>query len=284
MTGRIDDVGARAAFQRLDELLERVDALPAAVGGPAAEAVELLVQVYGEALARVLDAAAGNGDLLARLAGDELLGHLLVAHGVHPEPVEARVERALEDVRPYLRSHGGDVALTAIDDDVAVVRLSGACDGCASSAATLTLAVEEAILTAAPELSGVRAEQAAAAPPVIPIEAIRRRPDGWHALDLPPLADGEAIAIRADGVSLLVARAAGALYAYRDGCGSCGSPLAGRVDGDGIVGCGSCGARYRLRDAGRRADGPDGTIEPVPLLETQAGVRVGLRAPSEATG
>jgi Fe-S cluster biogenesis protein NfuA len=89
---------------------------------------------------------------------DELVSHLLLVHGLHPEDVETRVAQALEEVRPYLGSHGGDVELLGVADGIARVRLVGTCDGCPSSTATLRYAIEEAVAKAAPELDGVEAE------------------------------------------------------------------------------------------------------------------------------
>ena len=141
----IDDVEVRQLVARVEELLGQLDGDPRA-----SEAVQALVQLYGEALERLL---AG-----ADPAADELLSHLLLVHDLHPVDVETRVRRALEDVRPYLGSHGGDVALLAIEDGVARVRLEGTCNGCPSSTVTLRNAIEEAIMQAAPELEGVDAE------------------------------------------------------------------------------------------------------------------------------
>ncbi|MEJ7716430.1 MAG: NifU family protein [Thermoleophilaceae bacterium] len=77
-----------------------------------------------------------------------------------PIPVEERVVGALEGVRPYLESHGGNVELVAVEDGVVRVRLEGSCDGCPSSAMTLKLAIEEAVHKAAPEVERVEAENA----------------------------------------------------------------------------------------------------------------------------
>ena len=67
------------------------------------------------------------------------------------------MRRALESVRPYLGSHGGDVEILAIDGDEGVValRMLGSCDGCASSSVTLELAVQRAIEEAAPEITRI---------------------------------------------------------------------------------------------------------------------------------
>jgi Fe-S cluster biogenesis protein NfuA len=81
-------------------------------------------------------------------------------YGLHPEPVERRVESALERVRPYIHSHGGNVALVRIEDGVVHLRLDGTCSDCPSSALTIKLAVEDAIFEAAPELREVVADMA----------------------------------------------------------------------------------------------------------------------------
>ena len=69
---------------------------------------------------------------------DELVAHLLLLHGLHPVPVRERVRGALDEVRPYLVAHGGGVELLGVADGVVRLRLEGACNGCPSSALTLT--------------------------------------------------------------------------------------------------------------------------------------------------
>src|ERR687883_1367219 len=135
------------------ELVARVESLLGGLDERATEAVQALVGLYGEALARVVAGADPTED--------ELLSHLLLVHDLHPVDVETRVRRALDDVRPYLGSHGGDVELLGVADGVAHVRLQGTCNGCPSSSATLRHAIEEAVARAAPELEGVEAEGAA---------------------------------------------------------------------------------------------------------------------------
>jgi Fe-S cluster biogenesis protein NfuA len=141
----MEDAVVRERVARIDELLAGIEGNPAAV-----EAVAAVVELYGEALRRMV---AGGID-----TGDELVAHLLLLHDLHPDDVETRVARALDEVRPYLGSHGGDVELLGVSDGVARVRLVGTCDGCPSSAATLQHAIEEAIARAAPELFGVEAD------------------------------------------------------------------------------------------------------------------------------
>src|SRR5215217_588775 len=161
----LDDRAARERVARVDVLLEELErAGPAIPTDLAVELVQALLDLYGEGLSRVVAEVAGRDDAgaLARaLAGDELVSHLLLLHGLHPLPVEERVRGALAEVRPYLESHGGDVELLGVDDGVVRLALRGSCDGCASSTATLKLAIEDAIHKAAPDVEGIEAEGAA---------------------------------------------------------------------------------------------------------------------------
>lgn len=64
-----------------------------------------------------------------------------------------KIEKAIDSVRPYLKSDGGDIELVEVTDDLSVkVRLLGACDGCPYSVQTLSAGVEHAIRREVPEL------------------------------------------------------------------------------------------------------------------------------------
>jgi Fe-S cluster biogenesis protein NfuA len=75
------------------------------------------------------------------------------------EAILARIEQVLnEQVRPDLRSDGGDIELVGIDEDQIVqVRLTGACQGCSSALITMTMRVESAVKAAVPEVRFVEA-------------------------------------------------------------------------------------------------------------------------------
>ena len=96
-------------------------------------------------------------------------------HGLHPHDVQRRVSDALDSVRPYLGSHGGDVDLLDVPT-TGVVRLqfAGSCKSCPSSAVTLELAVEDAVRAAAPEISSIEvgAAETTRRPAVIPAESL----------------------------------------------------------------------------------------------------------------
>jgi Fe-S cluster biogenesis protein NfuA len=172
---RLPDPAVEARLARLDDVLAGLEGTP----GPALEAVRLLTEVYGEALARVLDHA--EEPLRRKLAEDELLGHLLVLHEIHPEPAEDRAARAVEKLRPAVRERGGDLVWAGVDGRVARVRLTGGGGGCGSGcgggSADVIEAVRAAVLAVAPELDSVEAvtEERKAAPAFVPLSTIKRR-------------------------------------------------------------------------------------------------------------
>ena len=282
-----------ASLDHLSETGERIDSLLSALGtaGPLAQQrgenlVALLTNLYGAGLERLLEVLTDAGRLdtaaLDALAADELVSGLLLVHGLHPYDVKTRVAAALDSVRPYMGSHGGDVELLGIDDaGVVTLRLLGTCDSCPSSTATLQLAVEGAIQAAAPEISAIEVEPAArSAPGLISVESLRVRLDpgetaaAW--LPIPELADlapGEIGGFSKDGIAFVACRLSADLFAYRDHCPACGETLGGAVLerrlGDSVANlilvCPHCRTRYDARRAGAGLDG-DHHLEPLPLL------------------
>jgi Fe-S cluster biogenesis protein NfuA len=152
---------------RVESLLGQLEALPdAAARNTATEAMQALLELYGEGLGRIVDvlAAHDDGTLALALADDELVAHLLLLHGLHPVPVEERVLGALEGVRPYMESHGGSAEMLGVSEGVVHLRLQGSCSGCPSSSITLKLAIEKAIFEVAPDVHEVLAEGAVEPP------------------------------------------------------------------------------------------------------------------------
>ncbi|WP_030988055.1 NifU family protein [Streptomyces sp. NRRL WC-3744] len=170
--GRLADPAVEVRLARLDELLAGLESAPGPAAATAVEAVRVLTEVYGEALARALDLAGEQQ--AARFAEDELLEHLLVLHGLHPEPPARRAERAVDRLRPAVRERGGDVELVGVDGQVARVRVTEA-SGCGSGCGggpTVADAVREAVLAVAPELTAVEQLSAPAAPAFVPLDSL----------------------------------------------------------------------------------------------------------------
>lgn len=170
----------QAAGNRVETLLAEFGGLAdAAARLKAEELVRALVELYGAGLERVVEIVteAGAAEVLRRLASDEVVSGLLVLHDLHPLSTAERVREAVEGVRPRLGGHAGDVELVeAGERGVVRLRLRGAGHACPSSRARVVRAVEHAVARAAPEVSGVEVE-GAAAPPAPLLQIGHRPPD-----------------------------------------------------------------------------------------------------------
>ena len=72
------------------------------------------------------------------------------------EELKQNVEKALEEIRPFLQSDGGDISLISIDNEKSVkVQLQGACVGCTVNQMTLKSGVEMTIKKYAPQIEEV---------------------------------------------------------------------------------------------------------------------------------
>ena len=72
------------------------------------------------------------------------------------EQLTEKVEAALDEIRPFLQSDGGDISLVSIDDDKFVkVKLEGACVGCSVNQMTLKSGAEMTIKKHAPQIESV---------------------------------------------------------------------------------------------------------------------------------
>jgi Fe-S cluster biogenesis protein NfuA/nitrite reductase/ring-hydroxylating ferredoxin subunit len=290
-----------------DELIERVQSLTAeidAIGDPRAsraseELVGAVIELYGQGLERIFEAVSASSDsgLGDRLADDGVVASLMLIHGLYPVGLEERVVEALDSVRPYMESHGGNVELLGVEQGIARIRLEGSCDGCPASSSTLELAIKSALEEAAPDLEGLVVEGAVQTPsaavgavagpgalelPIIQVAAgVEAGPPSWFDLDgIGAITEGELATAEVRGVALVVARVEGNLLAFRDVCAGCGGRLGGAELSEGTLTCGACERSFFLPRAGRSLDDERLLLEPVPLLASgmNGGARVALPA------
>ena len=270
-----EDAQWRTAGDRIQTLLDASSSGGAVARERAEQLVREVTDLYGAGLERMMDVAlAANPDLAERFAADDLVASLLLVHGLHPHGLERRVSDALDSVRPYLGSHGGDVTLLGVDQGVVRLQFQGSCKSCPSSSVTLELAVEDAVRSAAPEISSIEVVAAESKPDagVIPAQSLMSRVHAnghrtaWYAVpELAELADGEVGGFRVTGTTALACRVGADVFAYRDRCPSCTGSLAGARLAGAVLRCPGCGAGFDAVHAGTGVGG-DGHLEPIPVL------------------
>ena len=231
--------------------------------------LELVDAIHRPALARIV---AGELD-------HPLARTLLAMYDLAEVEPEILVEEALDDVRPYIESHGGRVELLGVEGGAVHLRLGGACDGCAGSTMTLTRGIEQALRERYPAFERIVAHPAG--PELLQIELVPAagliRPVFAAAGDLDDLGPGEMRVVAADGVGVLLANVDGDVYALRDGCPVDGRTLAGGRLAGSIVVCPWHNCAYDVR-SGKRADDEPGAagLAVVPVAVQDRAVRVAV--------
>jgi Fe-S cluster biogenesis protein NfuA/nitrite reductase/ring-hydroxylating ferredoxin subunit len=214
--------------------------------------------------------AAGNVDHpAARL--------LLAMYDLAEVDEEVLVEEALDEVRPYIHSHGGEVELLEVDDGVVHLRMSGSCQGCAASTMTLRRGIETALREHYPGFREVVAHEPEEPSPLLQIEDLRR-PLFVDAGTAGELAPGTTRRVVVEDVPVLLASVEGEVYGFRDGCPVDGLSLqGGRLTGAVLV-CPWHNCAFDAR-TGRRVDDEDGpglTVLPIAIRDGAVQVAVNV--------
>lgn len=235
--------------------------------------------LHRQGLGRIFDLIGnlGGPQAVERISQDPVVSTILDMYDL-PEPDErTQVERVLEPVHPYFQSHGGKLELLSVEQGLVRVRLSGSCEGCPGTAATLGRVVEEALREGFPGFKELVAEE----PPPARQNIVQlgrrplRRPRWVSAGRLEDLKQGALRVLRLEDVPVLLTLLNGEIYAYRDGCppGSALTLQLGRVEGTILI-CPWHGCRYDLR-TGRRGD-DEGRLPVLPVAVRDGEVKVAL--------
>jgi Fe-S cluster biogenesis protein NfuA/nitrite reductase/ring-hydroxylating ferredoxin subunit len=271
----MDDRDLYRRIERMEALLDEVEGRSnSELRDQVHEIVQALLELHGVGLERILERVRAMGEpgrsLIDLLARDPVVGSLLLLHGLHPWDLETRVRQALDGVRPYLRSHQGDVSLLGLEDGVVRLRMEGSCQGCPSSAMTLRLAIEDSIYEAAPDVTAIETVDR-----LVQLgQGGRARGARWEELE----AIGEApLQLReVGGERILLCRCNSALYAYENRCPVCRGGLEDARLTATALACRRCGHRYDVVHAGRGLDDPTLHLEPLPLLVENGRAKIAL--------
>ena len=147
-----DELAYPEILDRVGELAERVlDRADASVRRDVEEIVDWLDVFHREGLGRFVEMVREwRGELfLEQLAVDPVVGEMLRTYDlgvdVDATVIDRTVQLALDEVRPYVHSHGGDLEVLEIADGVVRLRMTGNCDGCTGADRTVTMRIEQAL-------------------------------------------------------------------------------------------------------------------------------------------
>lgn len=169
------------ALVRMGELIDQLQGLDEGdVKDSVFELLDWIDAFHREAVVRL--ASLVPTESLSTLREDPVVAHLLETYleeEVDEEELLETLEEALDEVRPYIHSHGGEMEVVQVDGGIVRLRLMGACDGCPSSSATLTQGVEKILKERWPafrglEVEGLEEEEPAKPQQLLQIQTLRR--------------------------------------------------------------------------------------------------------------
>jgi nitrite reductase/ring-hydroxylating ferredoxin subunit/Fe-S cluster biogenesis protein NfuA len=237
MTSTATQVAPTDELQRLAEQVDRTYQATRALDEPArkqADELRQAIEAFHKAglirmVRRLKDDPVGK-TLLFELVDDPLIHALFVMHGIVKADPTTRVQQVLDQVRPYMQSHGGDVELVEVALPTVYVRLKGACNGCSMSAVTLREGVEEAILGQIPEVKRIEVLPNEPSPAIITLDQIGvvrpEREHGWvRGPAVQQLPAGRMRRLDVGDLSILLVNVGNRISAFRNACAHQGLPL-----------------------------------------------------------
>jgi nitrite reductase/ring-hydroxylating ferredoxin subunit/Fe-S cluster biogenesis protein NfuA len=305
----VEEQDAEELLGQLSSLVEELEQYPdTEVREKALDLVQLILKLHGEVLRRMLatfESLPLKSDIYARMLGDEVIRAILTIHDLLPEELEARVAKAIEELRPFLISQGCDVKLLNVDNGRAQIRLMRSGKG-APPIAALKLEIEKVLDVAAPDLSGIdiegMAEQIEATakaaamlgaiitpprsetPPVNLVQIKRPRPDTTNVsgtwvsvVRALGFEDGQFKIVQYAEINLLICKLDGDFYAYRNACAAdVERTLDDALFDSPMLTCVCHGYSYNLRRAGKCVERPELRLESLSLKVEEDKVKVAL--------
>lgn len=159
----LDERVFRERLQEIERLIAALDGIPDERTRMAArELVQRVTELHGAGLEKVLEIVFAQGGAgaktIEKLAQDRVLGSLMVLHGLHPDDLETRVRRAIEDVAARLRQHDVELQLLGFEEGNLRLRAVTSAPACGSTAATVRAMIEETLYEAAPDIASLTIE------------------------------------------------------------------------------------------------------------------------------
>ncbi|MCY7374626.1 MAG: Rieske 2Fe-2S domain-containing protein [Pyrinomonadaceae bacterium] len=278
------------AFDQLNILLESIEQHPEeAVRNHVRALVYTLLDLHHSALKRIVEIVSvqPTGEkILQELSEDEVVQAVLMVHELMAQPLETRIENALEIARGHLKIYGADVELVEVKNSVARLRILGGSSTVNVSTTILKAEIEHALHEHTPDLLNVEYEDTIA--PVRPqklVQILPRQPVQDNSLPkefFMPIIRADQVpenglrVVETIGINLLLCNVAGTIYAFQNACAEENSPLDESILEDGVLTCPCHRLKYDVRQKGRSLNNSDLRLEALPSKVENDVVKVAL--------
>jgi len=188
-------------------------------------------------IVRFLKRDSRGKDLLMEMVREPSIYGLFLKHGIIRPDAKTQVALLLEKIRPYIRSHGGDVEFVDLRGDTVIIKMFGSCVGCSQIDTTLREGILEVIRGKLPSVKNVR---------VIPVKARGGECKEKKVIPLDSLGEGVIHHYKDGETDIILVSFNGGLYAYYNACPHQGLALdGGELCGD-ILTCPWHGFKYSI--------------------------------------
>ncbi len=278
------------AFDQLNILLESIEQHPEeAVRNHVRALVYTLLDLHHSALKRIVEIVSvqPTGEkILQELSEDEVVQAVLMVHELMAQPLETRIENALEIARGQLKIYGADVELVEVKNSVARLRILGGSSTVNVSTTILKAEIEHALHEHTPDLLNVEYEDTIA--PVRPpklVQILPRQPVQDNSLPkefFMPIIRADQVpenglrVVKTIGINLLLCNVAGTIYAFQNACAEENSLLDESILEDGVLTCPCHRLKYDVRQKGRSLNNSDLRLEALPSKVENDVVKVAL--------
>ena len=148
---------------RVDGLIKQLEsAADPSLRAAAREVVQTLVDLQGAGMERILEIVSNSGEagasIVRSFAGDPIVSSLLILHDLHPDTFEARVQRAVDRVRPLLAKRSASLEVLSVGEGRVHMRVESNGHGCGSAGQDASALVRDALFETAPDAVDVMIE------------------------------------------------------------------------------------------------------------------------------
>jgi nitrite reductase/ring-hydroxylating ferredoxin subunit/Fe-S cluster biogenesis protein NfuA len=223
--------------------------------------------------------------ILQELSDDEVVQAVLMVHELMAQPLETRIENALEIAREQLKIYGADVELVEVKNSVAKLRLLGGASTANVSTTILKAEIEHALHEHTPDLLNVEYEDliAPSRPPklvqILPRQSIQDRSSKEFFMPIiraDQIPDNGLRVVETGGINLLLCNVAGTIYTFQNACAVGNLPLDESLLEEGVLTCPCHGYQFDVRQKGRCLTDPNLRLESLPMKVENEVVKVAL--------
>jgi nitrite reductase/ring-hydroxylating ferredoxin subunit/Fe-S cluster biogenesis protein NfuA len=234
-----EELSFEKSAERIDELFKKVrdfEDEKREIVGELVKSIEEFTKIALVKLVRFIKEDPTGKELLLKAVKEPEVYSLFLKHGLIREDDRIKVIKALELIKPYIRSHGGDVEFVDLKDKTLYVRLKGACTGCSQVSFTLQQTILEAVQSFVPYIE--RVELAKDTPVEAFIEFSQKKEDYIKAFNVSELIEGHVYRFLHEKADVILVLWEGKIYAYRNSCAHQGLTLHdGELTKEGILIC-----------------------------------------------